>query len=466
MSYTWITPKTDWVTSTAFTYTDYNRIRNNLLYINEKINELYPEAQQTLDLGDAKTGYTNEYRPSEFNAFEDALVSFQRVGFNKSYGKPNKYSSNGVFIGADDLNRIEKSCISWKEGTNVTVTGISITPELLTVQALDTYSFDVEMIPSNAPNKDYELSSVVKGSISCIKDKMKVKATVTKDELSMATMTVSVKGKNISDSAVLRYGNGSWFVYPMNNAGLPYYYPFIYLGSDLDASGVSTMLGYYVFGKTDSSDEAYKGLKGTYGINRGWDESYKGEDCPYRVDIQNFIDTNFSTQLKNALVSVTKWEQKGYTDRYQYTSKFFLPSIDEVFLSTGDTYPSLKTVTYDWLSDYYTRPNRWNIGFIDDKDLHSVLTRTVGYSKIAGGEYRYCPEVVVASGKATYNSIQLNGFYAEIRLRPLFFLDKNTKVKASDIADLDYEIDWTGQSNVRLCDIAVGQVVGDRTGKW
>ena len=115
MSYTWITPKTDWTTTTRFEYTDYNRIRNNLLYINDMLNELYPDKAQTLDLGDAKTGYSNNYAVSEFTAFEDALESFTRIGRDVNVGDRNYYRGNDSFIWADALNRLEECCVRWKD---------------------------------------------------------------------------------------------------------------------------------------------------------------------------------------------------------------------------------------------------------------------------------------------------------------------------------------------------------------
>ena len=115
MSYEWITPKTDWTTTSRFEYTDYNRIRNNLLYLNDMLNEKYPEKAQPLDLGDAKTGYANEYSVSEFIAFEDALESFTRVGRDANIGDRNYYRGNDSFIWADALNRLEQCCLRWKE---------------------------------------------------------------------------------------------------------------------------------------------------------------------------------------------------------------------------------------------------------------------------------------------------------------------------------------------------------------
>ena len=117
MSYEWITPKTDWVKTDQFTYQDYNRIRNNLLYINDKLNTNYPSKKIILDLGDDKTGYNNDYYASEFVAFENALDSFTRIGRNANVGAKSNFKGNESFADADALNRIEKSCLRWKDFT-------------------------------------------------------------------------------------------------------------------------------------------------------------------------------------------------------------------------------------------------------------------------------------------------------------------------------------------------------------
>ena len=154
MSYEWITPKTDWTTTTRFEYTDYNRIRNNLLYINDMLNELYPDKAQSLDLGDAKTGYANEYAVSEFNAFEDALQSFTRVGQDVNIGDRNYYRGNDSFIWADALNRLEQCCLRWKEVSIIQATSIDIIPKKAILTYGEPLTYDVVVMPTNATHKD------------------------------------------------------------------------------------------------------------------------------------------------------------------------------------------------------------------------------------------------------------------------------------------------------------------------
>ena len=158
MSYEWITPKTDWTTTTRFEYTDYNRIRNNLLYINDMLNEMYPDKAQILDLGVAKTDYDNDYIASEFTAFEDALESFTRIGRNANIGDRNYYRGNDSFIWADALNRLEECCLRWKEVSVIKATSIRIIPTKTALTYKDSCSLNVEVLPNNATHKnDYDI---------------------------------------------------------------------------------------------------------------------------------------------------------------------------------------------------------------------------------------------------------------------------------------------------------------------
>ena len=147
MSYTWITPKTDWDISDKFTYSDYNRIRNNLLYINDKLNELFPDSATTLDLGNTKSGYANDYHPSEFNAFEEALKSFERIGETYNIGNRTYYRGNEPFIGYADLNRIESCCVRWYDYEPVRVTA-ELSPTSFTSVIDDVLHFVVNVNPS------------------------------------------------------------------------------------------------------------------------------------------------------------------------------------------------------------------------------------------------------------------------------------------------------------------------------
>lgn len=105
----WIEPKTDW-SGEAFNAVDYNRIKNNLLFLHEKIDALFPPELDTPDFGADKT-YSDWYYASEFNAFEDELESLNQRAYNYDIGKKQKFVDLGKFIGYEELNRIENATL-------------------------------------------------------------------------------------------------------------------------------------------------------------------------------------------------------------------------------------------------------------------------------------------------------------------------------------------------------------------
>lgn len=105
----WIEPKTDWVGTDYVNVADYNRIRNNLLYLNDKVNGLFPP-EVTADLGEEKT-VSDYYYASEFNAFEDLLESINNRAYRYDIGTKQTFRQLGRFIDSTELNRIEKACL-------------------------------------------------------------------------------------------------------------------------------------------------------------------------------------------------------------------------------------------------------------------------------------------------------------------------------------------------------------------
>ena len=106
----WITPKTDWQTGDKFNATDYNRIKNNLLYLHVKINELFPPATELPDLGEDKT-LSDYFFASEFNAFEDELESLNDRAYSFDIGQKQTFRDLGKFIAPDERNRIESATL-------------------------------------------------------------------------------------------------------------------------------------------------------------------------------------------------------------------------------------------------------------------------------------------------------------------------------------------------------------------
>lgn len=148
MARTWITPKTDWTKSDKFTIADYNRIRNNLLYLNDVINEKYPDKAQPLDLGDAMV-YSGNYYPSNFNAFEDALESFTRIGRNVNIGSKKTFAGNVSFIDYNELIRLESCCLRWYN-LSPAVESVTISPTSFELNRGEQQQLTVTVVPTDA----------------------------------------------------------------------------------------------------------------------------------------------------------------------------------------------------------------------------------------------------------------------------------------------------------------------------
>lgn len=106
----WIKPKTDWKYGDYFNAVDYNRIKNNLLYLHVKINELFPPETDLPDLGTDKV-LTDYFYASEFNAFENELEAINNQAYGYDIGAKQTFYPLGKFIGYAERNRIESTCL-------------------------------------------------------------------------------------------------------------------------------------------------------------------------------------------------------------------------------------------------------------------------------------------------------------------------------------------------------------------
>ena len=200
----WITPKTNWKNTDKFAYTDYNRIRNNLLYINDVLNEKYPDKAQTLDLGNPLV-YSSNYLPSQFNAFEDALESFTRIGSNVNIGSKKTFKGNDAFIGFQELNRIEECCLRWYNYDPVIhVDSISISPASQTINVGDTATFTVTCLPADAEDiNDWRVNSNRPSILTVTKNGTSVIATA----IGAGNATINVSVGNLSATASITIQN-------------------------------------------------------------------------------------------------------------------------------------------------------------------------------------------------------------------------------------------------------------------
>ena len=107
----WIEPKIDWSGKKSgndyvgdyFEYTDYNRIKNNILFLGEYARQLYDVTEQ--NLGDDKQECDLIYA-DEVNLIENAIVSLNNDTYKFNYTQ-KEWSANKHVPTYEDWNRIE-----------------------------------------------------------------------------------------------------------------------------------------------------------------------------------------------------------------------------------------------------------------------------------------------------------------------------------------------------------------------
>ena len=106
----WTTPKTNWEPSDKFNFTDYNRIRNNLIYLKERANRLI-RPFEIEDMGEDITSYLAYWDVQFFNAIEKNIDIISENAYGLNYGIRQTFYDNGAFIKWDELNRIESATV-------------------------------------------------------------------------------------------------------------------------------------------------------------------------------------------------------------------------------------------------------------------------------------------------------------------------------------------------------------------
>lgn len=109
----WSTPKTDWHGETVdgvysgdrFNAKDFNRIKNNLVYLRELAIKMYEEFS-IQSLGSDRTAKDYFYA-DEINKLESNLVTINSNSLKRSYGSAPTYVDNGNTMDFKELNRLE-----------------------------------------------------------------------------------------------------------------------------------------------------------------------------------------------------------------------------------------------------------------------------------------------------------------------------------------------------------------------
>lgn len=110
----WHTPKTNWLPTDRFNFVDYNRIKNNLIWLHEKAQNLW-KPFDIEDMGDDIESFSGYWPLEIFNMWERNLEVINKNIFTQDYGVSQYFFYNGPFIKWDELNRIEGATLQMKE---------------------------------------------------------------------------------------------------------------------------------------------------------------------------------------------------------------------------------------------------------------------------------------------------------------------------------------------------------------
>lgn len=121
----WIEPKTDWSSQyndtglyigDFFNVEDYNRIKNNLMYLRELATEfIYPVPKITVGVDKhlpiaSDPDFDNDhFFADEINLIEDGLQQLDDIMPFVDFGGKQTFYENSRFIDATELNRIERA---------------------------------------------------------------------------------------------------------------------------------------------------------------------------------------------------------------------------------------------------------------------------------------------------------------------------------------------------------------------
>lgn len=117
----WSTPKTDWsgefvdgvYVGDRFNAVDFNRIKNNLVYLRELAVKMYDEFTiQSLGTDRTPADY---FYADEINKMEQNLVTINNNSLKRSYGSSPVYADNGNVMDFKELNRLEGAILDLYE---------------------------------------------------------------------------------------------------------------------------------------------------------------------------------------------------------------------------------------------------------------------------------------------------------------------------------------------------------------
>lgn len=111
----WSEPKTNWVQSDKFNFSDYNRIKNNIAYLKERAIEIYLDFPFE-DMGADKVSYADYPYADEFTKLESNLERIRVNTFRFDDSESKTWYENQRTPSYEDFNRIEMACLKFYKG--------------------------------------------------------------------------------------------------------------------------------------------------------------------------------------------------------------------------------------------------------------------------------------------------------------------------------------------------------------
>lgn len=111
----WSEPKTNWVQSDRFNFSDYNRIKNNIAYLKEIAIEIYLDFPFE-DMGADKVSYADYPYADEFTKLESNLERIRVNTFRFDDSESKTWYENQRTPSYEDFNRIEMACLKFYKG--------------------------------------------------------------------------------------------------------------------------------------------------------------------------------------------------------------------------------------------------------------------------------------------------------------------------------------------------------------
>ena len=105
----WIEPKTNWTSSSRFNIEDFNRIKNNLIYLHD-VALVRVGAFEIESMGEDLFVGEDEYKNwvvEDFNAIENNLHTISNKIMDADIGTKKTFYENGLMPDYVELNRIE-----------------------------------------------------------------------------------------------------------------------------------------------------------------------------------------------------------------------------------------------------------------------------------------------------------------------------------------------------------------------